>query len=101
MARSRDYEESLSEDLADPEEAANYLTACAEESLEVFLLGVRDVAKAQGGMKKLSEDTDIQRESLYTMFSEDGNPTFKNISAALDALGIKLQFVPAEHAKAS
>ncbi len=41
------YEEFLLEDLVDPEEAAGYLSACLEEGPDVFLLGLRDVAKAQ------------------------------------------------------
>ncbi len=40
------YEEFLLEDLADAEEAAAYLSACLEEGPDVFLLGLRDVAKA-------------------------------------------------------
>ena len=54
-------------------------------------------AKAQGGMSKLADDTELAREALYRMLSEDGNPTFTSISTVLHALGIQLQFVPAEH----
>ena len=100
MARARDYEESLMEDLADPVEAADYLTACVEEGQAVFLLALRDVAKAQGGMAKLAEATELPRESLYQMLSENGNPSLSNVSSLLEALGIHLQFVPAEHAEA-
>ena len=91
---TRDYEDYLDEKLKDPEEAAGYLTACLEEGPDVFLLGVRDVAKAQGGMKKLSEDTELAREALYRMFSDAGNPTFTSISAVIESLGIKIQFAP-------
>ena len=45
-------------DLADPIEAADYLTSCVEEGQEVFLLALRDVAKAQGGIAKLAFDLD-------------------------------------------
>jgi probable addiction module antidote protein len=91
---TRDYEDYLAEKLKDPEEAAGYLTACLEEGPDVFLLGVRDVAKAQGGMKKLSEDTELAREALYRMFSDAGNPTFASISSVIESLGIKIQFAP-------
>jgi len=97
MARSRDYEESLLEDLSDPVEAADYLTSCVEEGQEVFLLALRDVAKAQGGMAKLAEATQFPRESLYQMLSGNGNPSLSTISSVLESLGIHLQFVPAEH----
>jgi probable addiction module antidote protein len=91
---TRDYEDYLAEKLKDPEEAAGYLTACLEEGPDVFLLGVRDVAKAQGGMKKLSEDTELAREALYRMFSDAGNPTFASISSVIESLGIKIKFAP-------
>ncbi len=43
------FEEGLLQDLTDPEEAAAYLNAALEEgSQEVFLLALRDVAKASG-----------------------------------------------------
>ena len=87
-----DWDDYLGEKLTDPEKAAGYLTACLEEGPDVFLLAVRDVAKAQGGMSKLAQDTDLAREALYRMFSDAGNPTFASISAVIQSLGIKIQF---------
>lgn len=89
-----DWNSYLGETLTDPKKAAEYLTACLEEGPEVFLLAFRDVAKAQGGMKKLSEDTELAREALYRMFSNAGNPTFASISAVIESLGIKIKFAP-------
>ncbi len=88
------YEDFLLEDLADPEEAAGYLSACLEEGPDVFLLGLRDVAKSQGGMTKLARDAQLSREPLYRMLSEEGNPTFSSITAIVHSLGIRLQCVP-------
>jgi probable addiction module antidote protein len=93
MARARDYEESLAEDLADPVEAAAYLTACYEDCPETFRLGLRDVAKARGGISKLADETNIAREHLYQIMSAEGNPTFQSLSTVLEALGVHLQFV--------
>ncbi len=91
-----DYEEFLLEDLSDPKEAAGYLSACLEEGPEVFLLGLRDVAKSQGGMAKLARETHLAREPLYRMLSEDANPTISSITAIVSSLGIQLQCVPSE-----
>lgn len=91
MKEKRYYEDFLLEQLEDPEEAVSYLTACLEQGPEAFLVGLRDVAKAQGGMTKLSEKTDLAREALYRMLSEEGNPTFTSISAVIDALGLQLK----------
>jgi len=101
MARARDYEETLTEDLVDPIEAAAYLTACYEDGPEVFRLGLRDVAKARGGISKLADETNIAREHLYQIMSEEGNPTFQSLTTVLEALGVRLQFVAFEPLKSA
>jgi probable addiction module antidote protein len=91
MARARRYEDALDEDLKDPAEAAGYLNACLEDGdPEVFLLALRDVARARGGVAKLAEVTELNREHLYRMLSENGNPEFRSLDALLDALGFRL-----------
>jgi probable addiction module antidote protein len=91
MTRSRRYEEVLDEDLQDPAEAAGYLSACLEsDEPEVFLLALRDVARARGGVAKLAEATQLNREHLYRMLSETGNPEFRSLELLLDALGFRL-----------
>jgi len=88
------YDEFLNEELKDLDHAAGYLTACLEEGEDVFLLGIRQVAKAQGGMKSLSESTKLNRESLYDMLSTTGNPLFSSITTVLDKLGLELSLKP-------
>ena len=87
---SRPYKESLLEDLKDPSEAAEYLTASLEDAdPEVFLLALRDVAEAHG-MKRLAEAAQLNRESMYRMLSEHGNPQLSSLSAVLHQLGLRL-----------
>jgi probable addiction module antidote protein len=91
MARSRRYEEMLDEDLQNPGEAAAYLTACLQDDdPAVFLLALRDVARARGGMAQLAEATELNREHLYRILSENGNPELRSLEAVLDALGFRL-----------
>ena len=91
MAKSRRYEDVLDEDLKDRAEAAGYLNACLEDGDPgVFLLALRDVARAQGGVAKLAEITELNREHLYRILSENGNPEFRSLEALLDALGFRL-----------
>jgi probable addiction module antidote protein len=74
---TRDYKTSLYEDLQDPEFVVAYLNAALEEgSQDVFLLHLRDVAEAWGGMGKLAGETHLAREALYRMLGENGNPQF-------------------------
>lgn len=91
MTGARRYEEALDEDLKDPAEAAAYLSACLQDDdPEVFLLALRDVARARGGVAKLAEMTELNREHLYRMLSEKGNPELRSLEALLDALGLRL-----------
>jgi probable addiction module antidote protein len=89
-----DYKETLLKDLKNAEYAAGYLTAAFEEGEDVFLLAVRDVARALGGIGALSQSTRLNRESLYTMLSKQGNPRLSSIASILDKLGFEVKFSP-------
>ncbi len=89
--RTEKYEDSLIESLKDPEEAAAYLNAhLNEDSPEaLFLLALRDVAKAHG-FGEIAEQSDLGRESLYKALSKDGNPKLSTLRSLLKAIGLKL-----------
>ena len=62
MAEYRDYHEELIEYLKDHDEAIAYLNAAREESMkgdeesqQLFLVALRNVAEAQGGLGKLAK----------------------------------------------
>ena len=94
MAKSRAYDETLKETLSDPEEAAAYLNAALEESdPAVFLLALKDVANVHGGIGKIARSANLNRESLYRMLSENGNPTVTSLNALLHTLGLRLAIV--------
>jgi probable addiction module antidote protein len=86
------YKTILRKKLEDPEQAAIYLTACYEEGPEVFLVGLRDVVEAQGGVARAAELSKLNRESLYRLISRDGNPRLSSLDAVLTALGLKVTF---------
>jgi len=92
MPRSKSYQEDLIKALEDPLEAQEYLNAALTDSNpDVFLLALRDVAEARlGGIKQLADGTKLNRESLYRMLSEKGNPELKSLSAILSTLGYRL-----------
>ncbi len=91
MTKTESYKEQLLESLKDPEAAAHYLTACLEDGdPEVFLLALRDVAEAQGGIRKLSGRARLNRENLYRMLSKSGNPSLTSLSSVLGSLGLRL-----------
>ena len=89
--KTESYRESLLESLRNPEEAAQYLNACLEdEDARVFLLALRDVADARGGIRSLSREAHLNRESLYRMLSKSGNPSLDSLAAVLSACGLRL-----------
>lgn len=94
---TKDYTEFLTEQLQDPDMAAEYLSAAIEDgSTEEFLLALRDVAEAHGGVGVLSNITDLNRQGMYKMLSEDGNPTFTSLLSVLRAVGLTIKFAPNE-----
>ena len=91
MKKSKGYQPHLIESLKDAREAEAYLNAALEEDdPELFLLALRNVAEAQGGVAQLADKTKLNRESLYRMLSERGNPEFRSLDALLHALGFRL-----------
>ena len=78
MSKITSYQEDLIEALKDPIEAAAYINAAIEDGdREVFLLALRNVAQAHGGMSTVAEKAHLNRESLYKMLSKKGNPEIK------------------------
>jgi probable addiction module antidote protein len=89
---SRPYEPWLKARLAaDPEEAQYYLEAAMEdEDPRVFLLALKHVAEASGGIGELAKASGLNRVNLYRMLSERGNPELLSVSRVLNVLGLRL-----------
>ena len=92
--RLKDFNETFSEQLRDPEYVRFFLEECLNDGLDNFLIGLRDVVKANGGFGQVASDLSLNRESLYKSLSSDGNPAFKTVQAVLDEVGIRLAFQP-------
>jgi len=99
---TKSYDNYLYEELRDPELAAAYLSAAAEEgSVEQLLIALRAVAEAQGGMSAVAEKTQLNRQAMYKTLSAEGNPTLATLVAVLRALDLSLAFVPLHRPAAS
>lgn len=96
MKPSVPYLPRLIKDLQNPKEALGYLQAALEDhDPRVFLVALRDVVQAYGGMTQLSRATKINREHLYDLLSERGNPEYRTLHTILTALGYRLVITPA------
>ena len=99
MAKKKNYDDFLKNELQDPEVAAEYLSASLEDgSVEEFLVALRNVAEAHGGIGVLSNITHLNRQSMYKTLSEGGNPRLTNLMTILEAIGINLKFESREAA---
>lgn len=87
---TRDHQEYLLETLKSPKEAAAYIDAALEEGdNELFLVALRNVVDAQG-MTKVARKAKLNRENMYRMLSDKGNPEFSSLWALLTSLGLRL-----------
>jgi len=89
------YREDLLRRLKDPVFAAGYLSKCLEDDEATFLVALRDVAEAHGGIRQLAKKTHLNREHLFRMLSKSGNPHLHSLRQLVNAVGLKLTLQPA------
>lgn len=92
------YKEGLLKRLREPGYAKVYLNEALEEgSQEVFMLALRDVARAKG-ISLVAKETELNRETMYRMLSEKGNPNLSSLNKLLNSLGLTLTISTKENA---
>ena len=100
MPVARAYQTGLIQGLRNPREAAAYLDAALEAGdRAAFLLAIRNVIEATGGMSKVARDTGLNRENLYRSLSEQGNPELRSLELLLTQLGLRLSVEVNQEAK--
>lgn len=88
------YHDSLIQALKNPDEAAAYLNAALDDGdKEMFLVALKNVAEAYGGMAKVSRKLHLNRPNLYKALSKKGNPEIKTLSCILNHFGLSLAVV--------
>lgn len=76
------------------ETIAAYLSAALEDdNPDLFLVAVKDVARARG-MTQLAKDTGLGRESLYKALAPGAKPRYDTILKVVRALGVTLHASP-------
>jgi probable addiction module antidote protein len=58
--------------------------------MEAFLIALRDVAEARKGMGRIAALAGLNRENLYRMLSQNGNPGLDSLLTVLKALDFSL-----------
>lgn len=91
------YKNGLMQRLRDPVYASEYLNeALKEGSQELFMLALRDVTKAKG-MAQAAKEANLNRETMYRMLSEKGNPNLSSLNKLLGTLGLTLIISEKKH----
>jgi len=93
---SRDHEEATIASLrADPEFAAAYLDSVLEDGdQDEFLLALRRLSEACGGVQSVAARARLNPTTLYRTLSARGNPELKSVRALLGAMGLRLSVEP-------
>ena len=97
--RLKNYRTDLLKRLADPEYAAEYLAqVLAEKDNAAFLIALKDVVEAGGGVGELAGRVGLKRPSLYRILSKKGNPTLETLQEILKPLGLRVSVATDEAA---
>jgi len=95
MNKSRNHDDAVVQMLRNDREFAQaYLHAAFEElnedgGEEGFLMALRHIVEARGGMASIADKTGLSRETLYRTLSAKGNPTLKTMKQVLHAAGLR------------
>lgn len=96
MKLTMDHRKELIKHLKDLDFALGFLNSCLEDEDEgVFLLGLRYVAEAHGGLDKLAKKAHLNREHLYRMLSKKGNPRIASLKEVAHAFGWRIGLLAA------
>lgn len=98
MRRSVRHDDAIIESLRKgPAFAAQYLgLSLSEGDQEQFLLALRRVTLAYGGVAKLARETGLNENTLHRTLSGKGNPRLSTIINICNAMGMRMQIVQEE-----
>ena len=89
--RLKNYKVNLLKRLRNPRYAAEYLgQVLAEKDSAAFLIALKDVVEAGGGVGNLAGRVGLKRPSLYKILSKKGNPTLETLQEILKPLGLRV-----------
>src|SRR3990167_48292 len=91
-----DYDAWLMSYLKNKKTACAYLQSALDDyhtdhDKEAFMLALKDVARAQGGIGHLASETHLNREHLYRVLSGRGNPTLETLAIILSVFGLRIK----------
>ena len=64
--------------------------AAQDDDPRSYIIALRHVAEARGGLAKIASEAGVSRETLYRTLSARGNPAVKTLAAVLKAAGPRM-----------
>lgn len=87
----REFKDTIQQELRNPEFAIAYLNdALNSEDKKAFLIALKDVIEARGDITGFAKAAHTPRQSIYRMLSEEGNPTYENLTSIFNAMGLQM-----------
>lgn len=94
--KDRSHDDAMADLLqGDPQIAAATLDAIlADGDQGEFLVTLRQMTKAFGGLPAVPKSAELNPTQLYRTLSETGNPELRSLSALLRSMGMRLSVQP-------
>lgn len=86
-----DVEDFIIDQLKDPELAALHIKSAIEENDPTYLAETLERVVKAHGIGKIANASKLSRQALYKILGRDGNPSYSNICAILDSLGLTIK----------
>lgn len=101
MAKGKNFQQDLIEQLKDPKFASAYIMEVMQTGDSAYLIkAMNNIVKAHG-TSKISRSTRLTRQALYKMFSPKGNPSLQSVQSVLEAVGLTFCVVPKKEKRAA
>ena len=96
---TKDYQTDLLKRLGNSDYAAQYLKVAFDKALvdgnkSAFLLALKNVIDANGGIQTLENETKISHQNLYQILNQENNTTLETLTSVLNAIGMTIDFKP-------
>jgi probable addiction module antidote protein len=96
LTKTESFREGLIEDLKDQEEALAFLETILEEyekdgDTKLFMMALRDIAEAQGGIGKLAKRIKVSRPHLYQVLASKHSPRLDTMLDIISGLGFRIK----------
>ena len=94
--KDRSHDEAMAELFRDdPQFAAEYLNDLLQDGEPADLLvALRQIADANGGVRAVAKEAELNANQLYRTLSQQGNPELRSLFAVLKVLGLRLAIQP-------